>query len=124
MASDLADHLDSKLAEALQIGATAIEAIETLEERMNQEGAAVQNSMVSGGAGHRLSAARPLHFPCRSAVVGAACCCDLLSVIHDTAKGRRLCVWCRRRPSRRRPTPRSPTWPRHWRPGLSSWTIR
>jgi hypothetical protein len=35
MAADLADHLDSKLAEALQVGATAIEAIETLEERLN-----------------------------------------------------------------------------------------
>ena len=68
MASDLADHLDSKLAEALQIGATAIEAIETLEERMNQEGAAVQNSMVSRGG-------RPPPFRCASAALPLPFCC-------------------------------------------------
>eukprot|EP01050_Picozoa_sp_SAG11_P033196 SAG11_NODE_11157_length_780_cov_0.997063_1_plen_236_part_10 len=45
MAQDLTDHLDQRLAEALQIGATAIEAIETLEQKMHATDATMQDSI-------------------------------------------------------------------------------
>eukprot|EP01052_Picozoa_sp_SAG31_P030835 SAG31_NODE_3200_length_4562_cov_7.550955_5_plen_66_part_00 len=47
MAAELADHLDAKLGEALQVGATAIEAIETLEQKINQNDIAVKGAMES-----------------------------------------------------------------------------
>lgn len=47
MAAELADHLDAKLGEALQVGATAIEAIEELEQKIKQNDIAVKGAMES-----------------------------------------------------------------------------
>ena len=65
MASDLADHLDAKLAEALQIGATAIEAIETLEEELASAKAAnetLEAAAANTGTSNRNSLAQHTRF--------------------------------------------------------------